>query len=79
MLVVGADTLSKVVDWTDRSTCILFGDGAGAVVLERVEEGGFLGFDLGADGSGGDGAVRPRRRLACAGVESRRCRNAAIT
>jgi 3-oxoacyl-[acyl-carrier-protein] synthase-3 len=53
VLVVGADTLSKVVDWTDRSTCILFGDGAGAVVLERVEEGGFLGFDLGADGSGG--------------------------
>jgi 3-oxoacyl-[acyl-carrier-protein] synthase-3 len=53
VLVVGADTLSKVVDWTDRSTCILFGDGAGAVVLEQVEEGGFLGFDLGADGSGG--------------------------
>jgi 3-oxoacyl-[acyl-carrier-protein] synthase-3 len=53
VLVVGADTLSKVVDWTDRSTCILFGDGAGAVVLEQVEKGGFLGFDLGADGSGG--------------------------
>jgi 3-oxoacyl-[acyl-carrier-protein] synthase-3 len=53
VLVVGADTLSKAVDWTDRSTCILFGDGAGAVVMERVAEGGFLGFDLGADGSGG--------------------------
>jgi 3-oxoacyl-[acyl-carrier-protein] synthase III len=52
-LVIGGDVLSKVVDWTDRSTCVLFGDGAGAVVLERVEKGGFLGFELGADGSGG--------------------------
>ncbi len=52
-LVIGGDVLSKIVDWTDRSTCVLFGDGAGAVVLERVEEGGFLGFELGADGSGG--------------------------
>jgi 3-oxoacyl-[acyl-carrier-protein] synthase III len=52
-LVVGGDVLSRIVDWTDRSTCVLFGDGAGAVVLERVSEGGFLGFELGADGSGG--------------------------
>jgi 3-oxoacyl-[acyl-carrier-protein] synthase III len=52
-LVVGGDVLSKIVDWEDRSTCVLFGDGAGAVVLERVKEGGFLGFELGADGSGG--------------------------
>jgi 3-oxoacyl-[acyl-carrier-protein] synthase-3 len=52
-LVVGGDLLSRVVDWEDRSTCVLFGDGAGAVVLERVKEGGFLGFELGADGSGG--------------------------
>jgi 3-oxoacyl-[acyl-carrier-protein] synthase-3 len=52
-LVVGGDVLSKIMDWTDRSTCVLFGDGAGAVVLERVAEGGFLGFELGADGSGG--------------------------
>jgi 3-oxoacyl-[acyl-carrier-protein] synthase-3 len=52
-LVVGGDVLSKIMDWTDRSTCVLFGDGAGAVVLERVGEGGFLGFELGADGSGG--------------------------
>ena len=52
-LVVGADVLSKILDWTDRSTLVLFGDGAGAVVLERVEEGGFLGFELGADGGGG--------------------------
>jgi 3-oxoacyl-[acyl-carrier-protein] synthase-3 len=52
-LVVGGDVLSKIVDWHDRSTCVLFGDGAGAVVLERVASGGFLGFELGADGGGG--------------------------
>jgi 3-oxoacyl-[acyl-carrier-protein] synthase III len=52
-LVIGGDILSRVVDWTDRGTCVLFGDGGGAVVLERVESGGFLGFELGADGAGG--------------------------
>src|SRR5215216_3503227 len=52
-LVVGGDVLSKILDWTDRSTLVLFGDGAGAVVLEAVDEGGFLGFELGADGGGG--------------------------
>jgi 3-oxoacyl-[acyl-carrier-protein] synthase-3 len=53
-LVVGGDVLSKILDWSDRSTLVLFGDGAGAVVLERVERGGFLGFELGADGGGGE-------------------------
>ena len=52
-LVVGGDVLSKILDWTDRSTLVLFGDGAGAVMMERVDEGGFLGFELGADGGGG--------------------------
>ncbi len=52
-LVVGGDVLSKILDWSDRTTCVLFGDGAGAVVLERVATGGFLGFELGADGGGG--------------------------
>ena len=52
-LVVGGDVLSRILDWTDRSTLILFGDGAGAVVLERVERPGFIGFELGADGGGG--------------------------
>jgi 3-oxoacyl-[acyl-carrier-protein] synthase-3 len=52
-LVVGGDVLSRVLDWSDRSTAVLFGDGAGAVVLERTGDGGFLGFELGADGSGG--------------------------
>src|SRR5205807_9305533 len=50
-LVVGGDVLSKILDWSDRGTAVLFGDGAGAVVMERVGEGGFLGFELGADGS----------------------------
>lgn len=52
-LVVGGDVLSKILDWDDRSTLVLFGDGAGAVVLEPVGRGGFLGFELGADGAGG--------------------------
>ena len=52
-LVVGGDVLSKIMNWHDRSTCVLFGDGAGAVMLERVSDGGFLGFELGADGAGG--------------------------
>ena len=52
-LVVGGDVLSKILDWEDRSTLVLFGDGAGAVVLEPVDRGGFLGFELGADGGGG--------------------------
>jgi 3-oxoacyl-[acyl-carrier-protein] synthase III len=51
VLVIGAETLSKIVDYTDRSTCVLFGDGAGAVVLERSEHDDFLGASLGADGT----------------------------
>ena len=58
-LVVGGDVLSKILDWTDRSTVVLFGDGAGAVVLEAVEDGGFLGFELGADGAGGESLWLP--------------------
>jgi 3-oxoacyl-[acyl-carrier-protein] synthase III len=54
VLVVGAEVLSRVTDYTDRNTCILFGDGAGAVVLGAAKEGrGFKSFELGADGSGG--------------------------
>jgi 3-oxoacyl-[acyl-carrier-protein] synthase-3 len=52
-LVVGGDLLSRILDWEDRSTLVLFGDGAGAVVLEVVPEKGFFGFELGADGGGG--------------------------
>lgn len=53
-LVIGADTLSRITDYTDRNTCVLFGDGAGAVILGEVPEGrGFQSFDLGAEGAGG--------------------------
>jgi 3-oxoacyl-[acyl-carrier-protein] synthase III len=53
-LVVGGDVLSKILDPADRSTLVLFGDGAGAVVMEPVDQGGFIGFELGADGGGGE-------------------------
>lgn len=53
-LIIGADTLSRITDYTDRNTCVLFGDGAGAVVVGEVPEGrGFQSFDLGAEGAGG--------------------------
>ena len=58
-LVVGGDVLSKILDWEDRSTLVLFGDGAGAVVMEPVGDGGFLGFELGADGGGGENLWLP--------------------
>ena len=50
-LVVGAETLSRILDWSDRNTCVLFGDGAGAVVLQADEETGILSSHLHADGS----------------------------
>ncbi|WP_110933160.1 beta-ketoacyl-ACP synthase III [Paenibacillus bouchesdurhonensis] len=54
-LIIGADALSRITDYTDRNTCVLFGDGAGAVVVGEVPEGrGFLSFDLGAEGAGGE-------------------------
>ncbi|MFB4169766.1 beta-ketoacyl-ACP synthase III [Virgibacillus sp. JSM 102003] len=54
ILVVGVEKLSKITDWSDRNTCVLFGDGAGAAVVGPVSEGkGILSFELGADGSGG--------------------------
>ena len=49
-LVIGSEVLSRIVDWSDRSTCVLFGDGAGAVVLEACEEPGILSTHLHADG-----------------------------
>jgi 3-oxoacyl-[acyl-carrier-protein] synthase-3 len=51
VLVVGTETLSRIVDWTDRTTCVLFGDGAGAVVLEASDEPGILSTHLHADGT----------------------------
>jgi 3-oxoacyl-[acyl-carrier-protein] synthase III len=55
ILVIGSEALSRMIDYTDRSTCILFGDGAGAVVLgPSDDDSGILSFDLGSDGSGAD-------------------------
>lgn len=60
ILVVGAETLSRILNWEDRNTCVLFGDGAGAAVVGEVEEGyGIIGFDMGADGSGGPYLIQP--------------------
>lgn len=50
-LVVGAETLSRIIDWTDRGTCVLFGDGAGAVVLEASDQPGIISTHLHADGA----------------------------
>jgi 3-oxoacyl-[acyl-carrier-protein] synthase III len=52
VLVVGAEAVSRIIDWSDRNTCILFGDGAGAVLLTRAESGGARSFVLKSDGSG---------------------------
>jgi len=56
VLVIGSDTMSRIIDYTDRTTCVLFGDGAGAFLIEPGEEGGpgFVGFRNEIDGSGGD-------------------------
>ena len=60
VLVIGTETLSRIVDWTDRETCILFGDGAGAVLVAASEvPGGILSVDLGSDGSGGNTLIVP--------------------
>ncbi len=59
-VVIGAETLSRVVDWQDRSTCVLFGDGAGAVVLQASEDpGGVLSTVLGSDGAGANHLIIP--------------------
>lgn len=60
VLVIGADTMSRIIDYTDRSTCVLFGDGAGAMLLEATdEEDRFLGFNNEIDGSGGHALYMP--------------------
>ena len=58
-LVIGSETLSRIVDWDDRTTAVLFADGAGAVVLDSTDgESNLLGWDLGSDGS-----LRPRTKF----------------
>src|SRR6188474_142046 len=60
VLVIGVEVLSRFLDWTDRSTCVLFGDGAGAVLLQASDQpGGMLGFDLFSDGTGCEGIIMP--------------------
>lgn len=61
VLVIGSDTMSRIVDYTDRTTCVLFGDGAGAFLIEPAADGeeGFLGFRNEIDGSGGDMLIMP--------------------
>jgi len=60
VLVIGAETMSRWIDWTDRNTCVLFGDGAGAFLLQAKDEpGGVLSFALGTDGSGSELLIIP--------------------
>ena len=71
VLVIGAETVSTIVDWEDRNTCVLFGDGAGAVVLGEVQKGyGILGLDLGSKGSGSGLLTIPAGGSACPASES---------
>lgn len=60
VLVIGAETLSRIVDWTDRGTCVLFGDGAGAVLVAASDvPGGIMAVELGSDGSGANALLVP--------------------
>lgn len=71
VLVVGVEKLSKIVDWDDRNTAVLFGDGASAAILGKVSEGrGILAFELGADGTGGKHLyLNPKNHIAMNGRE----------
>ena len=77
VMVIGADTMSKIVDYQDRATCVLFGDGAGAVLLEPSDEDGFglIDFAHEVDGSGGDYLCMPgggsRNPASCETVQQR--------
>jgi 3-oxoacyl-[acyl-carrier-protein] synthase-3 len=92
VLVIGAETLTKIVDWTDRGTCVLFGDGAGAAVVGRVGEGrGIISACMASDGSLGDllelpagGSRMPaseetvRKKLHCVKMEGNKLFKAAV-
>ena len=71
-LVIGCEGLSKVTDWKDRNTCVLFGDGAGAAILSEVDEGyGILNSYLGSDGSSGMSITLPSLYITDAEREKR--------
>ena len=66
VLVIGVELLSRFLDYTDRNTCVLFGDGAGAVIVSASDEpGGLLGLDMYSDGSGAQGIIFPAGGSAC--------------
>lgn len=66
VLVIGVEVLSRFIDWTDRNTCVLFGDGAGAVLLQASDQpGGLIGFNLYSDGSGFEGIIVPAGGSVC--------------
>ncbi len=71
VLVIGADTLTRHIDFTDRATCVLFGDGAGAVVLRASDDPGVLDIVLGSDGSGKDLLIVPAGGSAAPCTEER--------
>jgi len=76
VLVIGADTMTRIIDYTDRGTCVLFGDGAGAMLIEPCDQGeGFIGFLNEIDGSGGDALKQPaggsRLPASCETVQQR--------
>ena len=66
VLVIGVELLSRFLDYTDRNTCVLFGDGAGAVIVSASDQpGGLLGLDMYSDGSGKEGIIFPAGGSAC--------------
>lgn len=68
VLVFGAETLSKIVDWTDRATCVLFGDGAGGALVEPSEDSGVIDEDMHSKGEDGlklTGGERKVRNMVC--------------
>ncbi|MGL4763213.1 MAG: beta-ketoacyl-ACP synthase III [Sarcina sp.] len=79
ILIVGAETLSKILDWNDRSTCVLFGDGAGAAILTRTEEKGIQAIITGSDGSKGSSLVAENLALSNPFVENCESPNPYIT